>query len=187
MAILANNVDWHRVDPERAQLLIQDPVFAGTVFRDFLNRGRDQDQDAMIINFSLDPRCPAGYSWTKHQTNGSWRFDKSEVGICLTESQKKDGRVLAQDVAKELIKETLMNANLLDFYLDHTEHIPNDWKGRNVVFCGTVYKNGFGVLYFRYLYWDGEDWLDDFENVSSTYLSTDWWFAVRLRLAEARS
>jgi hypothetical protein len=69
--------------------------------------------------------------------------------------------MVGTELRKGLESLPVMNANLLEFCLAHTWLIPEDWKGKAVFFWGTVYRDGSGSLYVRYLYWSGERWYWD--------------------------
>lgn len=51
-----------------------------------------------------------------------------------------------------------LNANVLDFLLEHPHLIPNGWKKKNVCFWGTIYKDINPLPSVRYLYWKCEQW-----------------------------
>jgi hypothetical protein len=59
---------------------------------------------------------------------------------------------------KELASKLVLNANVLDYLLAHTELIPEEWKGKYVFFWGTIYLYSGGRLYVRCLYWRGDRW-----------------------------
>lgn len=58
-----------------------------------------------------------------------------------------------------VIKESalFMNANVLDFLLENQELIPENFKGKNVLFCGTTYKLPCGIECVRDLSFDDEE------------------------------
>jgi hypothetical protein len=52
----------------------------------------------------------------------------------------------------------VLNANVLDYLLDHEEIIPEEWKGKYIYFWGTVYRHNRGNRYVRCLCWIGYTW-----------------------------
>ncbi len=90
---------------------------------------------------------------------GQFKYDPTKVKLHLSKNQQ-DGRVIkGRELRKELETQPVLNANLLDFYLDHPDLIPEEWKGKLVFFWGTIYRNPLGHLCIRCLYWDGGRWI----------------------------
>ncbi len=59
--------------------------------------------------------------------------------------------------ASPLVPEGL-NVNVLDYLLANPSLIPEEWKGKNVFFRGTIDRNSDGLLYGRCLHWFGSEW-----------------------------
>ena len=45
-------------------------------------------------------------------------------------------------------------ANVLDFFLEHKDLIPETWKGKRIGFWGTFYKDMYSYAHIRYLEWN---------------------------------
>lgn len=114
-----------------------------------------------VINCDIVPLVPNGWKVVQHVKGGQLEWNPADVELYLDESQKEGksikGNKLRQRLAK-LIGKRVMNANILDFLLDHPELIPEEWKGKAIFFWGTVYRSSDGNLCVRYLYWDGGRW-----------------------------
>jgi hypothetical protein len=46
--------------------------------------------------------------------------------------------------------------------LDQQDQIPVEWRGKVLVFAGTVWRDPIGILYVPCLYWCGDQWFLDF-------------------------
>jgi len=67
-----------------------------------------------------------------------------------------EGKILA-----ERMKEKGLSASVLDYLMENTEKIPEDWKGKYVYFWGTIFRNSNGDLYVRYLCFSRGKWQTD--------------------------
>ena len=110
-----------------------------------------------VIDCDANPMIPDGWSIEKHVKGGAFRFAKDRVLLHLAKKQKS-GTILGHDLRKELEKEPVLNACVLDYLLAHPHLIPEEWKGQAVFFWGTVYRYCDGSLCVRYLYWHGDGW-----------------------------
>jgi len=123
-----------------------------------------------LIDCDADPFVPDGWSVEEHKKGGLVKFfDPSKFSLYLSKKQEK-GYITGNDLRKELSNKRVYNANALDYLLAHTEIIPEECKGKAVVFWGTIYRDADGRLSVRYFCWDGSechwgyDWLDgDFD------------------------
>ncbi|PIZ99774.1 MAG: hypothetical protein COX77_00545 [Candidatus Komeilibacteria bacterium CG_4_10_14_0_2_um_filter_37_10] len=75
---------------------------------------------------------------------------------CL--KKQKKGSIEGNDLRKEIVSPLVLNANVLDWLLDHPELIPEEWKRKYIFFWGTIYRGSDDNLYVRYLIWDGAMW-----------------------------
>ena len=80
------------------------------------------------------------------------------ASLWLSEKQKNGKFVTGNELRKELEGQPVLNANVLDFLLEHTHLISEEWKGRRVFFWGTIYFDLKSNRYVRYLYWAGGKW-----------------------------
>lgn len=116
-----------------------------------------------IINLDADPLIPYD-SWSveEHQKGGKveWPFP---VKLYLSPKQKI-GTIEGNDLRAELKDKPVLNANVLDYLLDHPRLIPEEWKKdekgntRYIPFWGTIYRDAYGRLCVRFLYFRGGRW-----------------------------
>jgi hypothetical protein len=124
-----------------------------------------------VVDCDADASIPSGYNWTieRHIKGGKVRLERrgdnlyvdgKKIVLHLVKRQTGNGVVQGYELRKELEngKLVLLNANILDYLLDHPEMIPDSWKGKAIFFWGTVYRSSDGDLRVRCLYWDGGRW-----------------------------
>jgi hypothetical protein len=121
----------------------------------------------MKININKKPTIPKGYNWTIEYHNKMKSFDPKDLVLHLEPEQEKGS--LRCEVLFERLKEKSLNANALDYLLEHQDLIPEEWEGKYVYFWGTIYRNADVSLYVRYLYWGGGRWGCD-----CLWLGRDW-------------
>ncbi|NQV13324.1 MAG: hypothetical protein HQ530_03415 [Parcubacteria group bacterium] len=116
-------------------------------------------QQQHIIDLDADPFLPKGWKGVEeHRKGGQFEFDPTQVALYLSERQKGGKVIGGHDLREELKDRPVFNANLLDWYLVHPEHIPEEWKGKAICFWGTIYRNAHGRLVIRCLIWNGDRW-----------------------------
>jgi len=78
--------------------------------------------------------------------------------LYLAKSQRPGKLVEGTKLRKELEGQPILNACVLDYLLAHPELIPEEWKGKTVLFWGTIYHDLHDNLVVRYLYWEDNGW-----------------------------
>lgn len=139
-----------------------------------------------IVDCDADPIIPSGYNWTveRHIKGGKVRLERrgdtlyvdgKKVILHLVKQQTRNGVIQGHELRKELDngKLVLLNANLLDYLLEHPELIPDAWKGKAVFFWGTVYRDSDGHLNVRYLSWNDGRWNWDYNWLDFDWISND--------------
>jgi hypothetical protein len=121
-----------------------------------------------VINLEADPFVPNGWAVEEHKMGGLFDFGKSKIELFRTKKQQC-GYVVGYNLREELAREPVLNANVLDYVIEHPEFIPEDWKGKYVFFWGTVYICSLGRQCVRYLHWSNNRWSWHYR-----LLSTDW-------------
>ena len=116
-----------------------------------------------FINCDADPFLPD--SWSVHEENqlprrirGTLEWNPAKVALWLSDEQSR-GAVIGEELKKELASQAVLPANVLDYLLANPHLIPEEWKGKYVFFWGTVYRNRFGDLFVRCLFWVGDRWV----------------------------
>ncbi len=136
------------------------------------------------VDCSADPVLPNGWSLEEHQRGSVVKLEKMPDGLYLDgkkiefylSRKQKKGNIEGNKLRKELTGKPAVNACVLDYLLEHTELIPEEWKKdengntRYLFFWGTVYRDSGGFLSVRCLYWGGcgwrwvHGWLDSYWN-----------------------
>ena len=134
--------------------------------------------DQHVIDCDADPYIPDGWSVKEHKKGGQLTWDLGRIELML----KLNGEnfVEGDKLRKRLKGEKVLNANVLDYLLEHLELIPEEWEGKDVFFRETTYCDSDGDLCVRCLYWDGGrldwgcDWLDvDWDSCNPAAVLTD--------------
>lgn len=110
-----------------------------------------------LIDCNSAPYVPEGFAVENHKKSGMWRWNPN-ISFYLSKEQKRGDYSIGKDLRKELEDQPVLNANVLEYLLDHSELIPESWKSNITFFWGTIYCNFDGDLFVRGLYWDGNRW-----------------------------
>ena len=119
-----------------------------------------------ITNCDADPFVPDDWKVEEHTKGGQFEWNTDKVELYRSDEQKK-GPIKGNELRKLLKDKPVLNANILDYLLAHSELIPEEWKGKAIFFWGTIYRDSDGALCVRFLYWGDrgwgwdDDWLDD--------------------------
>jgi hypothetical protein len=113
------------------------------------------------IDCDAAPFVPDGWKVEEHQKGGSFIWDASKVELFLSDSQKGGKTIEGNKLRKELAKKPVFNANVLDYLLKNPHLIPEEWKGKDVFFWGTIYRGRRGRIRVRGLGWYGGRWRGD--------------------------
>ena len=111
-----------------------------------------------IIDCDADPYVPDGWKGESHRKQGSLGWDPKKIQLYLSAEQQGDKCIEGNKLRKELESQPVLNANVLDYLLAHSELIPDSWKGKYIFFWGTVYRGSGSRLCVRCLCFDGRSW-----------------------------
>ncbi|MBI5420985.1 MAG: hypothetical protein HZA35_01590 [Parcubacteria group bacterium] len=117
-----------------------------------------------LIDFDANPHVPNGWSVVEHKKGGILKWDPAKVKFHLSRNQRGNKSIVGNELRKELEKQPVYNANMLDFLYAKQELIPEEWKKdengniRFIYFWGTIYRDSDGFLYVRYLCFRGGQW-----------------------------
>lgn len=117
----------------------------------FLRGEREVVTTKHIIDCDSQPSVPQGWSIEEHRSVGKFEWSPEKVSLYLSEYQKNSD-ISGHDLRKELADKPVLNACVLDYLLDNTHLIPEEWKGKIIFFWGTIYRHLNGELCVRYLY-----------------------------------
>lgn len=122
-----------------------------------------------IINTDKKPFCPNGWEVVEHRKAGKLEWNPEKVRL-HSEPEQEKGYLNGNTLRERLKDKPVLNANVLDYLLKHTELIPEDWKDKYVYFWGTIYRDSGGHLSVRCLGWSGDRW-----GWSFNWLGHDWY------------
>lgn len=138
----------------------------------------DQIADMLVFSDIIDCDAPPLLPhevWTveEHKQGGRWfSWKPTKVRLYLSDSQMKRSCIEGHQLRRELAEMPVLNANVLDYLLQHPHLIPEKWKQDDqghlltIFFWGTIYRNFCGRLCVRCLYFasgrwqEGVYWLD---------------------------
>ena len=104
------------------------------------------------VDLDAEPLLERGYKLFLHQKGGIFEWNPSRISLCHSEWHGI-GRSNGYGLLYELRYKRHFNANLLDFWLAHTDLIPDEIEDKTILFCGTIYKHRTtGHNYVRCLY-----------------------------------
>lgn len=109
-----------------------------------------------IIDCDAQPFMPNGWKVEEHTPGGQFEWDIEAISLYLSDEQQPCGKRKGGDeLRKELAGKPVLNANVLDYLLAHTNLIPEEWKDKYLFFWGTIYLDSDGDRCVRYLHWRG--------------------------------
>lgn len=114
-----------------------------------------------IIDGNAAPYCPPDFMVEKHRKNGFFKFNPTMITLFVPGMQKE--KMTGDDLRKKLSGKSVMNANVLDYLLTHPKLIPESWKGRSILFGGTIYRSSAYCYCFRCLHWHSSQWHDYYQ------------------------
>lgn len=116
------------------------------------------DTTEHIIDLDVDPYIPERYLIENHQKGGQFTWNADQIALHVSSGQRCKEVIFGDRLREELKGLPVLNANALDYLLQHPHLIPDEWKGckeERVSFWGTVYSHKqFSALYVRSLYWN---------------------------------
>lgn len=110
-----------------------------------------------VIDCDASPFVPEGWEVVEHQNSGSFKWNPDEIELYIA-GEQKSGSIGGHELKKKLMGKPVLNANVLDYLLEHPELIPEVWKGKWIYFWGTIYRDPVGSLCVRCLRWYGGEW-----------------------------
>lgn len=126
---------------------------------------------ADVIDCNADPLLPEGWTVEEHRRMGQMEWDPTKVSLYLSDRQRGSGMIKGNDLREEFAGKPVLNANVLDWLLKRPEEIPEEWKGKDVFFWGTIYHGRDGLLHVRYLCWRGVGWYWNYDCLSDGWHS----------------
>lgn len=161
---------WRRNGGTKAELK---ELCKGTVLVEHLKVVRGQAQIVATKHVvictcgSFLNRFGSGWSEEEHKNCGTMELEKRSDGHLYINGKKVErylspnqqgGKVIQGHKLRKELSEPVLCACVLDYLLQHTELIPEDWKNGYTFFWGTIFRYSDGFLYVAYLCWDGKQW-----------------------------
>ncbi len=114
-----------------------------------------------IIDTDILPSIiPDGWTIKEHRRGGQIEWDREKVSLYLNREQKAGEHIWGHDLRRELAYKPVLNACVLDYLLANPHLIPDEWRGDNIFFWGTIYRRSDdGLLYVLCLVWRGPCWV----------------------------
>lgn len=106
------------------------------------------------IDTNHDPFIPEGLEIESHIATGKIRWNKNEFGsrIHVFDEYQTTNFLSGVDLLQEVKLTSVANARVLDWLLSNMHQIPvNVWRGKKILFLGTIYKNRYGKVFVRCL------------------------------------
>lgn len=122
-----------------------------------------------IIDLDVDPYIPDGWRIVEHKKGGQLVWDPAKIKLYLSVQQQNGRYIKGHQLRRELANKPTFNANVLDYLLAHSELIPEKWKNKRIHFWGTIYRDSYGGLCVRSLYFYGGRWYRSY-----SWLYDDW-------------
>lgn len=150
----------HLLSKDDVQKALMQPELVHELFATLLKRVQAVESGSVHeIDCDAEPFVPKGYSVSLHRKGGTLYWDRTKVYLYLSEDQKKPERDHAYHLYEKFKGLAVLNSCYLSYLLAHPHLIPEEWKGKNVYFWGTIYEKAGNHLYVRYLYWNDGQWL----------------------------
>ena len=109
-----------------------------------------------FVDTSVAWVSPDGCSVESHTPGAT--VDVRKITLHFDPGQMDGESIKGTELRKLLEGQPVLNACVLDHLLDHPEQIPEDWKGKDIFFWGTIYRDSDGRQYVRCLCWSGDAW-----------------------------
>jgi hypothetical protein len=126
-------------------------IFVGLVCSPQLAKSQQKNIDCGCV-----PAIPA-FSWTVISPKGEGTYLLDPANIKLVSFESKNSALRGGDIVVKT-KDISLNACIFDYLFTHQELIPESWKTKQVAFPGTVFSDGGGNKFFRFLYWWDNRW-----------------------------
>lgn len=109
---------------------------------------------------------------SKHQSGGKIIWNPELFRFHFSPAQIKGQAVTGETIWRQLRSnpEQTLNVCVLKWLLEHQQHIPADWRTKQIGFFGTIYIRPYPG-YSRavnWLYWENGGWLKNLGNLEST-------------------
>ena len=116
-----------------------------------------------IIDCDKEPELFRDWSILSHKKHGKFSFSIEKITLYLPKGQRTNNCAQARKIYEEVYNLPVLNVNVLYCLLNHKYLIPEEWKGMDIFFWGTIFRaNKTGEDFVFYLFWNGEKWEIDY-------------------------
>ena len=183
-AIVEHQSNFASMAVEDRQWAIQNTASAIGLFADAVKgRNTKTAQDTRVIvlnpttiavNLAATPKLPFNGAEVEQHIGEGWAVVEKrpdglyvngrKVILHLSKRQLGGKQLKGHELRDELTGKPVLNANLLDALYDSPHLIPEDWKAdengntRYIFFWGSIFRDAYGNLCVRYLYFDVGVW-----------------------------
>lgn len=150
---------------ERAGFTAQDVTKLGQCLSlvDIIDVVNGRVQIPTIIDCDLAPFAPTGLTVASAKDQIRSRVTGKLDGVAIArlllhiDLGQQGGKCIKGNALKSALEgQSVLPANVLDYWLARPHLIPKECKGKVVFFWGTIYRRADGRLYVRFLYWRDE-------------------------------
>lgn len=160
---IVKRMNNHTLNYESAMKLLQDVVIQGN-HQKYLSVAHGSHEIRPIehtINCMENPEIPKGMILSDHDAFGILHINTSQIEFYQSPRQKTVEGMDGKELRLELKNKRVLNANVLDFFLNNQCFIPIEWRkySHNIFFWGTTFLTSSNKEYIRCMYWGGECWV----------------------------
>ena len=99
-----------------------------------------------------------GLTVIEHRESGTFPLNIAGIALWSAREQTTATYLSGYDLRRRIRTKHALNANALDSLLKHSHLIPSEWKGKQIYFWGTIYRDLNDEQCVRYLYAPYETW-----------------------------
>ncbi len=107
---------------------------------------------------TASPFTPPGMEIVMH-SGGKFEWDPHKIKLYTPQHSQGDNLVSGYDFLRELAGKKTLNGTALEYLLSSPFLIPREWRGRQILFLGTIYKDRAQTYYSSTLFHDGGRWI----------------------------
>ncbi len=96
------------------------------------------------------------FKMVEHLNQGFWKWDEDVARIKEVVHSPRHKVITAHELRERCAKDAIGNANFIEFFILNKHLVPEEWRGKNIFFLGTLYVHiaEKGKYYVRYVHCD---------------------------------
>ncbi len=120
----------------------------------------NNDTNRNIIDCDVDPFVDSGFVIESHQKQGrcvvtsvgnDLLINNKRIVLYLSKRQEGIGTIAWDYLLEELNGKVVLGANVGLHLYEHSSLIPQAWRGRSILFPGTIFRDPRGLRYIGHL------------------------------------